>query len=455
MKQDAQQFKPEAIAKGPADDNEVKDYWGSGRSWLNWGLATAFVVVVFAMNSGYAITNVSVSRDLGLTLTQVGLVGSIYTWVFALAQFGSGSMLDRLGARWCLPGAAAVLAAGAFLFANAQNVQMLMAAQVLMALGGSFGFIGAGFAGGQWFSPVRYGFMFAMVQFAASSGAVFGQNALSGLMAAGTGWPALITIIAAMAAAVCLAMLLLLRDPPGSAGTRVGWNGVYDFADGILTSVSTVAALRASWINALIGGASFGALFAVGVVWGPRLLTAAGFEPQAAHFTTSLSWLGLATGAPAVAWLAERSGQLVRGLRIAVVVQMALIAGIILFADSSLLTAQILFFAFGFAAGGSMLPYAIAAKLVPGRLIGTSGAVVNAVQFIIGGLLMALPGRVLSGGSDAGMPADPGFAAYQTALIALPLALGGAAFLGLFLKEPGSAAAEQQSRREVAGLLER
>ena len=50
--------------------------------------------------------------------------------------------------------------------------------------------------------------------------------------------------------------------------------------------------------------------------------------------------------------------------------------------------ASIIFFLWGFMAGASMLPYAIAAELVPPSLIGTSAAIVNAVQFIrlLGGI---------------------------------------------------------------------
>ena len=36
-------------------------------------------------------------RDL--TIAQVGLAASIYTWAFALCQFFSGSLLDRYGTR--------------------------------------------------------------------------------------------------------------------------------------------------------------------------------------------------------------------------------------------------------------------------------------------------------------------------------------------------------------------
>ena len=152
---------------------------GGSRAWFVWCIAVSFVLLVFALQTGYAITNVYVADDLGLSIVQVGVLGSIYTWVFAIAQFASGSVLDRIGARRVLPVAAAFVTVGAFLFANAPNVWFLLAAQILLALGASYGFIGAGFVGGQWFEPAKYGFMFALVQFCASSAAVAGQNIIN------------------------------------------------------------------------------------------------------------------------------------------------------------------------------------------------------------------------------------------------------------------------------------
>ena len=117
----------------------------------------------------------------------------------------------------------------------------------------------------------------------------------------------------------------------------------------------------------------------------------------------------------------------------------------------SVTQASIVFFLWGFMAGASMLPYAIGADLVPPSLIGTSAAIVNAVQFIVAGIMIAIPGRVLSGtgiiariaeieGSAAGTASD-----YRWAVVIYPITLGAALVLHLFLKEtyPEQATAEQ------------
>jgi sugar phosphate permease len=71
---------------------------GGVRAWFVWTLAVTFVVYYFSLQTGYAIVNSSVQKDIGLSVSQVGTVAAVYTWFFALCQFLSGALLDRLGA---------------------------------------------------------------------------------------------------------------------------------------------------------------------------------------------------------------------------------------------------------------------------------------------------------------------------------------------------------------------
>ena len=76
---------------------------GGARAWLVWALAVTFVVYYFSFQTGYAIVNPSVQKDVGLSVAQVATVAAVYTWVFALCQFLSGALLDRLGAGKIIP----------------------------------------------------------------------------------------------------------------------------------------------------------------------------------------------------------------------------------------------------------------------------------------------------------------------------------------------------------------
>lgn len=424
--------------------NSVKtDNLGGVKAWFSWVLAVSFVVMVFALQTGYAVTNFYVAESLALSLVQVGIVGSIYTWVFAITQFASGSILDRFGAR-VLPIACLMVAVGAFAFANAPGIGVLLLAQVLIAIGASFGFIGAGFVGGLWFEPIKYGFMFSLVQFAASTSAVIGQQTINSLITQ-IQWDDLINGMGLITLIIAIMLFVFLRNPSQSEYTNADikrWQGIKEFFDSIVHSLNEVAAIKDSWINCLIGGATFGTMLALGVVWGPRTLVAMGLSPDDAAFATSMSWCGLAVGAPVFSWLSDKMKNRKKPMFMGCLMQFIVMVVFLSLDSFNFSNSSVLFFLWGFAAGGSMIPFAIAAELVDGALIGTSAALVNATQFIVGGIMMALPGQVLSGegiisrlaisvaNNEVDITSD-----YRVALMAYPLALFLALGLFLFLKE--------------------
>ena len=416
---------------------------GGGQAWINWILATAYVVFVFTLQTGYAITNVSMSTDLNLSVAQVGVIGSIYTWAFAVIQFGSGSIMDKLGARWTIPIAAAIVTLGAFLFASATGPIQLSIAQVLMAIGAAFGFVGAGFVGGQWFAPIKFGFMFALVQFVASLSAIAGQNII-GAYIQNTAWDQIIYSMAIGGAVLTAIMFLVMRDPVRTDIEKQEWPGIKNFIDQLFEALGKVMAIRDSWVNAVIGGATFGSMLSLGVIWGPRYLIAAGNDEGSAYTASAMMWLGLAISAPLFALASDWMKSRKKPMFIGCFLQMIAIIMILSRPSMGLTEAYVWFFLWGFMSGGSMLNFPIGADLVPIKLIGTASAFVNAVQFIVGGILMAIPGRVLAGTgliarvhdqATHSAPITGSVSDYQWALAILPISLALACLWFLFLKE--------------------
>ena len=417
---------------------------GGARAWSSWLLAVSFVVMVFALQTGYAITNPHVAKSLSLTLTQVGIIGSLYTWVFAISQFVSGALLDKFGTR-VLPIACALVAIGAFTFANATNIYMVLLAQVITAIGASFGFIGAGFVGGTWFEPIKYGFMFSLVQFVASTSAVVNQRSLNFLIERSS-WSTLINGIAVATSCIAVLLFFFVHDPAPVAEARRKnrvWKGIRAFFREIAKAFGQVAAIKDSWINALIGGATFGTMLGLGVVWGPRFLVEMGLTQGEANIATSMSWFGLAVGALAFAWLSDTMQSRKKPMLLACFLQLVVI--IVLLSSNQLdyASSRVLFFLWGFMAGGSMIPFAVAADLVKPALIGTSAALVNGTQFVVAGIMMAMPGRILAGegliggrlGQRVSASATQNLSDFKWALLNYPLALILALALFLFLAE--------------------
>lgn len=394
------------------------------RAWLNWSIAVSFVILVFGFQTGYAITNAKMAKSLLLTAADIGLIGSMYTVCFAISQLASGSLLDRLGAQRVLPVACTLLTAGVFCFAYSTSLSGLLLAQVLIAMGASFGFIGAGFVGGMWFAPERYGFMFACVQFVASLSAFFSQQVLNHVLSE-LPWDWVINGIGMLGLCVLFLMFLWLRDPPHYQGHKEGIQSISRFAKGVLHDVATVIRVPQMWRIMLIGAFSFGVMLCVGVVWGPMLLLNHGLVETEANTAVSLSWLGLALGAPAFVWWGQKVGQEKNALMTGLIIQLICIAFLIFSGVSDVLVCYSLMWFWGFAAGASMLPFALAAKQAGSAYAGTSAALVNGSQFLTAGILMSIPGELLTRGFSPNI---------QAALTVLPILLVIAILLVLGLR---------------------
>ena len=141
-----------------------------------WCLANLFVVYLFSVQTGYAIVNANIQKDVGLTVAQIASIAAVYTWAFAICQFFGGALLDRLGARMILPISIGLVTLGVFIFANAKSYEMLLISQFVLALGSCTGFVGAGYVGGKWFGMALFSFMFGLTQFVASFTSAFTQN---------------------------------------------------------------------------------------------------------------------------------------------------------------------------------------------------------------------------------------------------------------------------------------
>ncbi|ANW18724.1 MFS transporter [Streptomyces clavuligerus] len=406
---------------------------GGVEAWIVWGLCTIFVVWLFSIQTGYAVVSPEIQRTASLTVAQIGLAGSIYTWAFALCQFFSGALLDRFGSRPLLTIAVAFVTAGAFLYAQTSSMGTLIAAQIVLAVGSSFGFVGAGYIGGQWFPAARYGLMFGMVQCLASLGSAFGQPAISWQLTL-VSWQQLLNGFGAAGVVLIVLFALLVRNPsPGpeqlaratAAGPRPA------LVPSILRDLGACFRNRNVVLSALLAGVSFGSMLAMGVLWGPRVMEARGAESSLAAVLTAMSWLGLAIGAPLFNLVSDHWNNRRLPAVTGVLLQAVAVSLLIYLPTETNSVSVVTMFCVGLFAGAHMLGFTVAGESVPGALVGSSAAIVNGVCFIVGGLLQAIPGKIL--------PAVPDLADFGHALLMMPILLVLGAAAGFFIKETGTA----------------
>ena len=403
---------------------------GGAKAWAVWGLAVAFVVYYFGMQTGYSIVNPSVQKDHGLTVSQIGVLAATYTWVYAACQFFSGALLDRLGARVVLLPAIALVTLGAFVFANAHGFEMLLLSQFILAVGACAGFVGAGYVGGQWFGMAKFSFMFGLVQFAASISSAFSQNLIS-LALGHWQWQALFNLAGVLGIALFALGVLFIHNPKPMTGSS--GRGMGAFIGSVVGDILRVAKIGHVWQAALIGSLLFGAMLAMGVVWAPKLLIVRGLDPAVANVAASFIWIGLAAGCLVAPRWSDKVKRRKMPILVGILIQLLAFLGLVYAPDSGTAGMMALCAAFGFGNAAHMLTFSTAADVVAPTQIGTVSALVNGLMFLVGGIMISRPGLRVEAAVAAGIERGLEFAQYAAWPLTAGLIL--ALVMGLFMKE--------------------
>jgi MFS family permease len=404
---------------------------GGGRAWWIWSLAVAFVVYTFSFQTGYSIVNAGVQKDAGLSVSQVATIAAIYTWAFALCQFFGGALLDRLGSRKVLPLSIGLVTVGVFMFANASSYGMLLLSQVIVAMGSCTAFVGAGYIGGQWFGPARFGFMFALVDMCSALASAFALNVFEAVLK-GITWRTLFNIYGVIGLVILGLSAVYVRNPAPVAGGA--GRGAGEFFASVIGDMVQVGKVGHVWMAAIIHAMQFGVMLALGVVWMPKLLMVHGLSQSTAGFVSSLLWLGAAAGNAVFPTWSSRLRSRKRPIIVGSTIMLACFLALLYIPEMGSGLAGVLCFTFGFAAACHMLAFSTAADVMAPSQIGTSAAIVNGVTFIIGGVLISRPGVRIGLGLEAGLE-PKSLALAQYASWPLVAALVIAFVLPFFMKE--------------------
>jgi len=405
---------------------------GGVKAWWIWALGVTFVGFLFSFQTGYSASNLRVQQDIGLTIAQVSMVAAVYTWVFAVGQFFSGALLDRLGAGRVTPVAISLVTVGIFIFANAQSFEMLLVAQFVIACGACCGFVGAGFIGGQWFGLAKYSVMFGLGQVVASTGASFSQNLINiGLDQ--MHWRIFFNSYAVFGVLLAILAFVFVRNRTPATG--MGQDGTGVFLKSVVKNIITVGKMPHIIVVSIMSATTFATWLSMGIIWARRLLQSVhGFDPGWANFGGSLIFLGMAVGSGIVPGISDitqkRKPLMIAGAAIQLVTLLALLY----VPNPGLLFALVTCFLFGLGSSGSMLPFSSAADVVKPDQVGTSAAIVNGVSFILAGFMMSRPGVIIERGMAAGT--DMGlFDIAQAAAMPLLFCAAIPVVLGFFMKE--------------------
>jgi MFS family permease len=365
-----------------------------------------WVVVVFSsglflMSMLYRVSNAVIapelSRDLGLTPQELGLMGAAFFYAFALAQVPLGPALDRLGVKRTIIFLNLIGAAGATAFALSDGLGSGLAGRALLGLGMSANLMGPFMLYARWFKPVEFATMSGVTMSAGYMGNLLATSPLVVLSQALT-WRGAFIALALLNLVLTLGMAIWVGEsPPGKSRPIVKPDRKHSGA------VHTLVTSRSFWSIALTGGLRYGAFGSIQALWaGPFLMIHLGFDAITAGNLLLFMSVGFASGAPVGGVLSDR---VLRSRKQVVLLGISVMAAAILImahwpGPVRLKLLGVTMFAFGFFGSFGQVLYSHIKDLMPEDISGSALTGVNFFVFLgAGGFIHGLGGILGRGGS--------------------------------------------------------
>ncbi|VXC37071.1 MFS transporter [Massilia sp. 9I] len=179
-------------------------------------LALVLLVVTGVINyldrATLAVANEFIRADLDLSLSQMGVLLSAFSWSYALCQLPVGALVDKIGPRW-------LLGAGLVLWSLAQTAGGLVSsfgwfvlARIVLGIGEAPQFPAAARVVSNWFPLRARGTPTGIYNSASPLGFALAPLCLSPLIAA-TSWHWAFFVTGALGVVAAVVWVMLYRDP--------------------------------------------------------------------------------------------------------------------------------------------------------------------------------------------------------------------------------------------------
>jgi MFS family permease len=200
-------------------------------------LGALYIVSQFLRNS-VAVIAPNLTAEVGLTPLELGLLSSIYFFVFAATQLPLGVALDRFGPKRCMLVSVAFTVAGCVMFAMAESAGTLVASRALLGFGTASFLMAPAALYARWFGPRRFSTLTGIHMGVGSLGALFATAPLA--FATGAfGWRATFLGVGILSVVIGLLLWLIVTDDPPGVETKPQRESLRQSVTGIWEVVRT------------------------------------------------------------------------------------------------------------------------------------------------------------------------------------------------------------------------
>jgi sugar phosphate permease len=311
------------------------------------------------------------TQEFSIGAERLGILASIFFYVFAFAQFPLGPALDSIGPRKVISTLSAVGALGSLIFGLAPSFTICLFGRALLGLGMSCMYMGNLMVIAIWYPPQSFALLAGLVSALGNMGALTAAVPLA-LLAESAGWRTSFLIFAGINSFLALSIWLTVRDrPPRQENGPPPAAHPYAASQAYRRIMSTPS----FWGIATMNFFTTGSFFAIQSLWGGTfLMDVFGMKPREAGWLISCLTGGfilgsLVTGKISDHWTVSRKGQALITLSL-YLIPLLFIGTLLRPGVESLLYPA--YFGTGLLASGGLLIWAHLKELFPREIVGTA-----------------------------------------------------------------------------------
>jgi sugar phosphate permease len=179
--------------------------------WVAVTFLTLAGLVNYLDRSTLSIANHSVSGELGLSASQMGLLLSAFSFSYAFSQLPMGALLDRFGARVMLGLGMFVWSVAQFFGGFVQNLQQFLIARICLGIGEAPQFPAGAKVVSEWYSLRERGRPTGIFTTSSTIGPALAPPVLTGLLLA-FGWRWMFIVMGVLGIAVSIGWYRVYRN---------------------------------------------------------------------------------------------------------------------------------------------------------------------------------------------------------------------------------------------------
>ncbi len=332
--------------------------------------------------------------------TALGLMSSMYFYIYAFEQPLVGYLTDRLGPIRVIGVWSLVAAVGCFMFGMASNIFWASVARTVIGFGVGGVYVPAIKAFSQWFRKKEFSFMIGLLMSVGNFGAVIATTPLAWSVDI-WGWRITFYVIGGITLVLAFVALVFTRDKKEPSEPDQNSPATTPAKTGPSES-STIQVLVSGrlWLIATIFLGIYGTVLTLQGLWAtPFLMSSLGIARIYASKLNMLIPIGFIIGSPLIGWLSERLlWPKITTLRVIIAIYIISWIGITFcYSWLGAVGLSVMLLGMGLVAGGFISVFwGVIRETTPGKTLGMVSGLLNPAPFLGVAIFQVVTGAILN-----------------------------------------------------------